>query len=211
MRVYSLGVSLLLSLLSCEIADPAGVALKCDDGNPCPEGRQCTDGQCSELSDLSVQSDASSTNDLTAAPDLADAPGCQAGNGVRLGTGQWRCPGMFGGTSPKASDLCSVGFTLCAALDATALAACNAAAGFFASPVIGSRKDLAPAGTGQCDQRELFPVVYGCGANGLAASTVCSGYPKLIDCQQQVGVWTCGTTLDGTTNRNPSNGVLCCR
>jgi hypothetical protein len=144
------------------------------------------------------------------ATDLVEAPGCRAGNGTRLGIGQWLCPGSFGGTSPKASVLCATGFTLCAALDAQALAACATAPGFFASSVIGSRKDTAPVGTGQCDQKELIPVVYGCGVgNGIVASMACSGFPKLIDCTN-FG-WTCATTLDGTSSTNPKNGVLCCK
>lgn len=207
MKAFSVPASLcLLSFLHCTIADPAGVALLCDANNPCPEGRQCTDGQCA---DPAVQD--ASISDLTVTTDLAEVAGCRASNGTRLGTGQWLCPGSFGGASPKASTLCASGFTLCATLDAQALAACNAAAGFFASSVIGSRKDTAPVGTGQCDQKELIAVVYGCGVGaGLTASMACSGFPKLIDCYMNAG-WNCATTLDGTSSVNPKNGVLCCK
>ena len=206
MKAFSVPASLcLLSFLHCTIADPAGVALLCDANNPCPEGRQCTDGQCA---DPAAQD--ASISDLTVTTDLSEVSGCRASNGTRLGTGQWLCPGSFGGASPKASTLCANGFTLCATLDAQALAACNAAAGFFASSVIGSRKDTAPVGTGQCDQKELIAVVYGCGiGNGLVASMACSGFPKLIDCTS-FG-WSCGTTLDGTSSLSPKNGVLCCK
>ncbi len=206
MKAFSVSAALLLvPFLACTIADPAGVALLCDANNPCPEGRQCTDGQCSDPSPQDA-----SVSDLIVITDLVETPGCRAGNGTRLGIGQWLCPGSFGGTSPKASVLCATGFTLCAALDAQALAACATAPGFFASSVIGSRKDTAPVGTGQCDQKELIPVVYGCGVgNGIVASMACSGFPKLIDCTS-FG-WTCGTTLDGTSSINPKNGVLCCK
>lgn len=141
--------------------------------------------------------------------DMTEVPGCK-GNGTRLGPGQWRCPGAFGGMNPKASDLCAAGFTPCKTLDAAALAVCNGMAGFFASSVIGSRRDTSSPGTGQCDQREIYAVIYGCG-NGLNASQACSGFDKLLDCQQQIATWTCATNLDGTTNKNGANGVLCCK
>lgn len=206
MKAFSVAASLsLLSFLSCTIADPAGVALLCDANNPCPEGRQCTDGQCADPSALDA-----SVNDLVVAADLTESPGCRAGNGTRLGMGQWLCPGSFGGASPKASTLCAPGFTICATLDANALATCNATPGFFASTFIGSRKDPAPAGTGQCDQKEVKPVVYGCGSSGYAASTTCSGLTRVIDCATSV-LWICGTTIDSTTSPSPTSGVLCCK
>lgn len=206
MKAFSVSVAiLLLPFLSCTIADPAVVALICDPSNPCPEGRQCTDGQCSDPSipDASV-------NDLVVTPDLVETPGCRASNGTRLGIGQWLCPGSFGGTSPKASMLCAPGFAICVTLDSNALAICNATPGFFASTFIGSRRDPAPAGTGQCDQKEAKPVVYGCGSSGYSASTTCSGLTRVIDCATSV-VWICGATIDSTTSPSPTSGVLCCR
>lgn len=107
--------------------------------------------------------------------------------------------------------LCSNGYTPCLEINATAQAACNAAPFFFASAIIGSRRDAAPPGTGQCDQRELYPVVYGCGSSSLTASTSCGGFDHLIDCNQQVGTWTCASTLEATVNKQKGNGVLCCR
>lgn len=132
------------------------------------------------------------------------------GNGTELAAGEWRCPGAFGGMQPKASALCAAGFGVCQKLTAGARAACNGMPGFFASSFIGTRKDGLPYGAGQCDQRELFYVVYGCG-NGLTASMSCSEFDKLIDCNQQGVTWTCAATIDQVTQRNALNGILCCK
>ena len=204
-----------LTFTSCSIPDPSQVPLRCDQDNPCPAGRTClVSGECSDPSDMSVAlADGATTADMTTVanpPDMSEPKGCKDGGGTRLAPGQWRCPGVFGGTNPKASALCSTGFVVCQALDPAALAACNGMPGFFASTVIGSRRDTTPYGTGQCDQRELHRVVYGCG-NGLTASMSCSGFDKLIDCNQQLATWTCDATIDGTAQKNALNGVLCCK
>ena len=207
-------LSSLLALAACSIPDPTQVPLRCDTDNPCPSGRTClSDGQCSDPPDMSASSnqDAAVAADMPASdPDLLEPNGCKDGNGTRLAAGQWRCPGVFGGANPKASALCASGFAVCQTLDATAQQACNALPGFFASTVIGSRKDGTPYGTGQCDQRELHAVVYGCG-NGLTASMACSGFDRLVDCNQSLTTWTCDTTIDKTAQKNALNGVLCCK
>lgn len=203
-----------LTLAGCSIPDPTQVPLRCDQDNPCPDGRRCLeDGECSAPPDMqAISPDASVVPDLTtmSPPDMAEANGCKDGNGTRLGAGQWRCPGAFGGANPKASALCSTGYVVCAALDAAALQVCNGLTGFFASSVIGSRRDGTPYGTSQCDQRELHKVVFGCG-NGRVASMACSGFDKLVDCNEQIATWTCDTTIDGTQQKNALNGVLCCK
>lgn len=142
--------------------------------------------------------------------DMTEKPGCAAADGKRLGPGVYKCPGAFGGTNPKASALCASGYSPCTKIDAQAQAACNADPFFFASAIIGSRKDLAPLGSGQCDQRELYPVVYGCGNSGRQASMTCSGFDHLVDCNEQLTTWTCASSLDATTNKQKGNGVLCC-
>lgn len=205
----------LLTVAACSIPDPTQVPLRCDQANPCPSGRLClSSGECSDPPDMTVSGqDAAAPVDMTSTPnpDLLEPNGCKDGNGTKLGAGQWRCPGAFGsGANPKASAMCASGYAVCQTLDAAAQQACNALPGFFASTVIGSRKDGTPYGTGQCDQRELHAVVYGCG-NGLAATMTCSGFDKLIDCNQQIATWTCATTIDATSQKNALNGVLCCK
>lgn len=203
---------LLVSIFSfaCSIPSPESVPLRCDPDNPCPEGRTCQAGMCSvPLDDHDLGTSSGMDSGL---PDASEVSGCKAANGRRLGANQWACSGAFGDSGkPKASELCATGFTVCPQLDSAALAACNSMAGFWASPIIGSRRDTATPGTGQCDQREIMAVVYGCGMSGLAASMACNGYSRLIDCNSQLGVWICGTTIDATTSRNASNGVLCCK
>lgn len=206
-------LSAVLYLAACTIPDPTQVPLRCDDANPCPSGRVCASGQCSDPSDMATTdgavADGSATGDMLV-PDMGEPNGCANGNGSRLDKGQWRCMGAFGGTNPKASALCASGFKVCDSLTSGAQQACNALPGFFASQIIGSRRDGMPYGVGQCDQRELHRVVYGCG-NGLTASMACSGFDKLIDCNQQFMFWTCDASIDSTMQKNASNGVLCCR
>lgn len=205
-----LSVGAALFVAACSIPDPDQVPLRCDSANPCPEGRQCqADGMCSpaaaSMADLGVATDMTG-----ASVDMSERPGCAGPDGTRLGPGTYKCPGAFGGTNPKASALCAQGYAPCDKIDAAALAACNAGPSFFASAIIGSRRDFTPPGTGQCDQRELFPVVYGCGSSGRVASMACSGFDHLIDCNEQLSFWTCGTSLDATTSKQKNNGVLCC-
>jgi hypothetical protein len=158
-------------------------------------------------SDLSM----TSSDGGTTQPDMTEPSGCAAGDGVRLPSGIYKCPGAFGGTAPKASALCASGFAPCQTINAAAQAACNAEPFFFASAIIGSRRDGAAPGTGKCDQSELYGVVYGCGNSSLVASMSCGGFDHLIDCNQQVATWTCASTLDATVNKLKGNGVLCCR
>lgn len=208
MRVES--ILPLLLLAGCTVADPATVPLVCDTANPCPAGRSCADGQCSETPDLSIVLDlgidASSDGPV---PDLAEPNGCKSGTGTRLAPGEWRCQGTFGGAI-KASSLCSSGYSLCTKLTAGALTACNGLPGFFASTQMGSRRDTDPVGTSRCDGAEIVKTIFGCGSGGTAASMPCSGLPRLIDCSASVLTWTCGSSLDTTSQNVSTNGVLCC-
>ena len=200
----------LILLAGCSIADPATVPLSCDTANPCPSARTCIDGQCSDQPDLSIVDlgiDAS-TDGMLPVPDLAEPNGCK-GSGSRLAPGEWRCQGTFGG-AVKASSLCASGYSPCSKLTPTALTACNALPGFFASTQMGSRRDTDPIGTSRCDLAEIVKTVFGCGA-GTLASMQCSGLTRVIDCSASVLTWTCGTSLDTTSQNVSTNGVLCCR
>ena len=210
MRAFPL--LLLILVAGCTIPDPATIPLSCDPANPCPSGRSCIDGQCSQdQPDLSIVVDLgidASIDGMLPAPDLAEPSGCK-GSGSRLEAGEWRCPGTFGG-AVKASSLCASGYSVCAKLTPAALSACNAQAGFFASTQMGSRRDTDPIGTSKCDNSEIVKTVFGCGGGGTLASMQCSGLTRVIDCSASVLTWTCGSTLDTTSQNVGTNGVLCC-
>lgn len=210
---FPFGMALLCS--ACIISDPTTVPLICTPQDPCPSGRTCTGGVCSDpvadvdlaAADLSAMDLA--TTDAATVSDLAEPNGCKAG-GTRLAAGVYKCPGVFSPGAAKASLLCASTHSLCSKLDPAVAATCNAQPGFFASSIIGSRRDIDPVGTGICNQTEIFRVVYGCGAGGLAASAVCSGLARLVDCQASLATWTCSANLDASSQSTATNGVLCC-
>ena len=74
--------------------------------------------------------------------------------------------------------------------------------------MIGSRRDIDAPGASLCTQAELLRTVYGCGA-GLVAGTTCAGLTRLVDCDRNVGTWSCGNSLDASSQNKATNGVLC--
>lgn len=208
----------ILLIASCSIPDPTTVPLTCTDTDPCPPGRFCTSGVCSQppssdgpLADMSANTDdLPPAYDLSNSADLAEVIGCKSAVGaVRLADKVYKCPGVFSATN-KASGLCAAGYSVCGTLPAAAATLCNTQPGFFASSLIGSRRDIDPPGASVCSQAELLRTVYGCGAGGLVAATTCSSFTRLIDCDRNVGTWACASTLDASSQNLATNGVLCC-
>lgn len=206
----------LLVLASCSIPDPTTLPLVCSDTDPCPPGRFCTQGVCSQPAadgplDMTMKTDdLPPSADLSSSADLAEVVGCKGAVGaVRLAEKVYKCPGVFSPVN-KASGLCAAGYSVCGTLPPAAATLCNTQPGFFASSLIGSRRDIDPPGASVCSQAELLRTVYGCGAGGLVAATTCSSLTRLIDCDRNVGTWACASSLDASSQNLATNGVLCC-
>lgn len=208
-----------LLVASCSIPDPSTLPLICTVTDPCPPGRSCTNGVCSQppapdgplVADMTMNTDdLPPSADLSSSADLAEVVGCKGAVGaVRLAEKVYKCPGVFSPVN-KASGLCAAGYSVCGTLPPAAATLCNTQPGFFASSLIGSRRDIDPPGASVCSQAELLRTVYGCGAGGLVAATTCSSLTRLIDCDRNVGTWACASSLDASSQNLATNGVLCC-
>lgn len=188
-------------LAACFNPDPTRRTVRCDAENPCPEAMACIDNLCTHGSTVDASSQDQGTQDLTP----IGPNGCTAANGTYLG-GAWACPGLFGGTSPTASQRCASGFIPCATATDISLRSCAALPGFYVAnyvaKAVGSNVSCTPPSGSNRG-------VYGCGTGG-SAQPACMGFDHAIVCSASPD-WQCADQLDQIRNNNLNNGVLCCK
>lgn len=207
--------SALLVMVGC--FDPGQPSLRCTADKPlCPDGLVCINDECQQ----SNAADASA--DLTVAdlsmPDLSLPAGCAAGNGRKLGTnGCWLCPGVFGGSNPKAPSLCSATHAPPTTANLFTDAECvGVTGGFFVADVYGASKASDPnvSDCGKFSTSGLYNGFFGCGvATGsvtVNSIAICNGFRPHLQCNTTNGVSCTNNVLANLSNTKAENGVICC-
>ena len=195
--------------------DPGQPSLRCTADKPlCPDGLVCINDECQQ----SNAADASA--DLTVAdlsmPDQSLPAGCAAGNGRKLGAnGCWLCPGVFGGSNPKAPSLCSATHAPPTTANLFTDAECvGVTGGFFFADVYGAAKVGDPT-VSECGKFTILGYIYGFFGCGPGTTTVntnvsCNGYRALTECRGATSVQCNNSTFSNLSNTKAENGVICC-
>ena len=197
--------------------DPGLPSLRCTADKPlCPDGLVCINNECQQSNAADASADLA-VADL-AMPDLSLPVGCTAANGRKLGTnGCWLCPGVFGGTNPVASSLCSATHAPPTSAALITNAEClGITGGFFVVDVYGASKssDQNVSDCGKFITSGLRNGFFGCGAadgsvtvNSIAA---CNGFRPHLQCNTINGISCTANTLSSLSNTKAENGVICC-
>lgn len=213
---------LFATLASCYSPNLTGVSYTCDELNPyCPDGLVCTSGRCQPPGVDNVDAGSSKQPD-----GLMAAVGCRSGIGYTVGATAYACPGVFNSdrtdSIPAASQLCADMYQICAKSTGIDLAQCRTLPGFFAAQVQAHRDATTNVDPQQItcgmpgrNQAQLF---VGCGRTtqnivfNLTGPQMCEGFGQALDCTNETA-WDCnnGLNLDAATQRNASDGVLCCK
>lgn len=206
---------------ACYSPSLSGVSYTCDERNPyCPDGLVCTSGRCQEPGVDNVDGGSMSQPD-----GLMPAAGCRSGVGYTVGTA-FACPGAFNNNKmdaiPAASQLCADTYQICNKSAGIDLAQCKTLPGFFAAQVQAHRDSTdnvdpnnITCGGPKGNQLQLF---VGCGRTtqnivfNLSANQMCEAFGQVLDCSKE-NEWDCNNApnLDGVTQRNSRDGVLCCK
>ena len=195
--------------------DPGLPSLRCTADKPlCPDGLVCINNECQQSNAADASADLA-VADL-AMPDLSLPAGCAAANGRKLGAnGCWLCPGVFGGTNPKASSLCSATHVPPTMANLFSEAEClSVTGGFFFAEVYGAAKVSDPT-VSECGKFTIpgYTVgFFGCGTGTITVNSnvACNGYRSLMECRGGTSVQCNSNTLGSVANTKAENGVICC-
>lgn len=200
----------------CFNPDTSNAVFKCDAEHACPSGLTCLSNLCVSLSDASAQ-DAGSQDPGDGGSSMS---GCADKSGFPVGASAYACPGSFG--QGQAESKCAAGWAPCTAGQMVDLSLCNNLNGFFVARVpayyLNPNRSSPSCGT---TMGIANPVWYGCGDKPGTRAYVavhdafkCSGFAKSLDCPSRTtATWECPLSFDlqKTINKEPADGVLCCR